>query len=153
MHPHRAYCVGRLYVDGQFFCHTLEPYDFGFTQLAYKSAIEAQKKAHTCAIPSGKYAIAMHIHSPRFGSVDFYKQNCSGFLPRLMGVPCYEGVLIHAGNTENDTQGCILVGVNNEVGRVNDSRSTFLKLYRLMKAAARNMEGIYITIDRTYPVT
>lgn len=147
----KGYCIGRLRVDGEMFCHTLEPYDFGHTIETPTSEIQRQKKICPCAIATGKYMIALHIWSPKYGNVQFYKEHCSGFLPRLMGVPGREGILIHAGNTMDDTLGCILVGVNDKVGMVSDSRATFIKLYRLMKSAARNFEGIHIKITRVNP--
>lgn len=147
-----GYCIGRLSIDGQFFCHTLEPYDFGHTIDTPNTEIQRQKKICPCAIASGKYMIALHIWSPSFGKQDFYRDNCSGFLPRLMGVPGREGILIHCGNSPRDTNGCILVGENVKVGWVSDSRATFIKLYRLMKAAARNYEGIHVKVFRSYPM-
>lgn len=146
----KGYCIGRLSVDGQFFCHTLEPYDFGHTIDTPRSEIERQKKICPCAIATGKYMIALHIWSPKYGQDSFYKQYCSGFLPRLMGVPGREGILIHPGNTMEDTLGCILVGNNDKTGSVSNSRNTFLRLYRVMKSAARNFEGIHIKVTRNY---
>ena len=50
-------------------------------------------------------------------------------MPRLLNVPGYEGVLIHAGNTQKDTEGCILVGQNKVVGQVINSQATWKALY------------------------
>ena len=69
---------------------------------------------------------------------------CDGYLPRLINVPGYEGVLIHIGNTAKDTEGCLLVGKNTRVGKVLESRVTFVKLYERLKEAK---DSIYITIE------
>lgn len=95
--------------------------------------------------------VAMHIWSHKFGPQEFYRDTCSGFLPRLMGVPGRDGILIHAGNTTQDTTGCILVGINDKAGLLSDSRRTFQMLYSKMKAAARNYEGIKVSVTRIYP--
>jgi hypothetical protein len=54
-------------------------------------------------------------------------------------------VLIHVGNTAKDTEGCLLVGKNTKVGKVLESRQTFVKLYGVLLEG--NSEGIYITIE------
>jgi hypothetical protein len=64
----------------------------------------------------------------------------------LINVPAYDGVLIHIGNTANDTDGCILVGKNTQVGKVLESTATFKALYAKLQAAKGD---IYITIRRT----
>ena len=56
----------------------------------------------------------------------------------------FRSVLIHIGNTARDTEGCLLVGRNTQVGKVLDSRKTFMALYdRLLEAK----DNIYITIE------
>jgi hypothetical protein len=59
-------------------------------------------------------------------------------------VPAFDGVLIHIGNTANDTEGCILVGKNTEVGKVLQSTVTFRALYEVLKQAK---DTIYITVE------
>ena len=87
------------------------------------------------AIPEGRFPVVVTM-SPRFHR----------WLPLLVGVPHYEGVRIHSGNTAQDTQGCILVGRNTEVGRINDSRRT---LYRLMQVLNHRDDGepVFIEIE------
>ena len=56
-------------------------------------------------------------------------------LYRFLNVPAFDGVLIHIGNTAKDSEGCILVGKNKEVGKVLDSTATFKSLYSILKSA------------------
>lgn len=135
------YTIGRLYVDGKFFSNTLEDVDRGLSMDDSLSYIKSKKVKGQTAIPTGKYQITLSVKSPRFGSKAAYAF-CGGKLPRLIGVPAFDGVLIHGGNTARDTEGCILVGENKEVGRVVNSLATLRKLYERMKDA----DEIWITI-------
>ena len=104
----KTYTIGRLAVNTEYFCDTLEP-----TWRDYKNG--AYKIKGKSAIPEGRYAIVI-TWSPRMKK----------WLPLLVGDQDFnkkwQGVRIHAGNTEKDTEGCILVGQNREVGKVLDSR-------------------------------
>ena len=89
--------------------------------------IASKKIMHKTAIPTGTYKVTMNVISPRFSKKDFYKKNaCDGRLPRLIDVPGFDGVLIHVGNTAEDSSGCILVGRNKQVGKVLESSNTFI---------------------------
>lgn len=99
--------VGRLYVDGQSFCDTLEP-PYGThtgpsTMGKLPSRTEAKKldsKHLKGCVPLGFYKVAITM-SPRFHRP----------LPLLYYVPGYEGIRIHPGGELKNTSGCILVGV------------------------------------------
>jgi hypothetical protein len=56
-------------------------------------------------------------------------------LLRLMDVPGFDGILIHRGNTEDDSSGCIIVGENKIVGKVINSTGYELKLVELLETA------------------
>lgn len=138
-----TYTIGRLYVDGEYFCDTCEDVDRGLRQDMAQSVIRAIKRKGVTAIPTGRYRVTMDVQSPKFRTKAMY-QFCNGYLPRLINVPGFDGVLIHVGNTAKDTEGCLLVGRNTKVGKVLESRVTFVKLYEKLKKA----EGsIYITIE------
>lgn len=122
-----GYTVGRLYVDGKFFCNTLED--------TVRDLNRERKVPGKTAIPYGEYKVVFNW-SPKFG------RN----LPRLLNVPAFEGILIHPGNTADDSSGCILVGKNTEVGRLNESRYTSDKLNVLVEDAQRKGESITIEI-------
>lgn len=122
-----GYTVGRLYVDGKFFCNTLED--------TVRDLNRERKVPGKTAIPYGEYKVVFNW-SPKFG------RN----LPRLLNVPAFEGILIHPGNTADDSSGCILVGKNTEVGRLTESRYTSDKLNVLVEDAQRKGESITIEI-------
>lgn len=103
------YTIGKMYLDGKYFCDTLE------------DAVRPVKIKHQTAIPVGEYKVIVNM-SPRFGKM----------LPRLLDVPGFEGVLIHSGNTKEDTSGCILVGENKEKGKVLNSKKYADELVRLL---------------------
>jgi len=141
-----TYTVGILYVDGVRFCETLEDKDRGLFQVDTLSQIKSIKVYGETAIPVGKYEVAMNILSPKYSAVQWYKDLCGGKMPRLLEVPGFEGILIHPLNNPLQTYGCVGVGRNTKVGELTESKSTFKKLYKKMKAAYDRGEKIYITI-------
>lgn len=129
-----TYTIGKLYVNGSYFCDTIEDTDRGLTQTMPVTEITKKKVYAETAIPSGTYGVTLAYKSPSFGKKQAYAF-CGGFLPRLLNVPGYEGVLIHCGNTEKDSAGCIIVGENKVVGKVINSQATFKRLYAVLKTA------------------
>ena len=140
-----TYTVGILYVDGVRFCETLEDKDRGLFQTDYLSVIKSIKVYGETAIPVGSYRVAMDILSPKYSAVKWYKDLCGGKMPRLLDVPGFEGILIHPLNNPLQTYGCIGVGRNTKVGELTQSKDTFKRLYKKMKAA--HDRGETITID------
>lgn len=138
-----TYTIGRLFIDGKYFCDTLEDKDRGLSQSLPISVNKAEKRAGITAIPTGRYRVTLAVQSPKYRNRKQY-DFCKGYVPRLINVPAYEGVLIHIGNTPSDTEGCILVGRNKKVGMVLESTATFHELYGILKRATGN---IYITIQ------
>lgn len=141
-----TYTIGQLWINGQKVCDTLEDTDRGLSQDMPLVTLRQKKIAGKTAIPTGTYNLNLYVPSPRFGSQPFYKEVCGGCLPRLTNVPAYEGVLIHCGNTAADTEGCILVGQNLQVGKVLNSKDTFRKLWRDYLANAKKT-GEKVTIE------
>lgn len=125
--PKTDYTVGRLYVDGKLFCNTLEDQLRDLTQ--------EEKVPGRTAIPAGTYRVVFNW-SPKFG------RN----LPRLLDVPHFEGILIHPGNTADDSAGCILVGNNTSPGRLTESRDTSDRLNVLIEDEQRHGKEITIEI-------
>jgi hypothetical protein len=142
-----GYTIGRLSINGKYFCDTLEDSDRGLSSSMSLDVLKKKKLPHITAIPTGRYQITMDVISPKFSKSKFYQQFGEGRVPRLLNVSAYQGVLIHCGNTAKDTDGCILVGKNTKVGMVLDSKITYANLYPLLEAAAKRKESIFITIE------
>lgn len=132
------YTIGRILIDGEYFCDSLEPTDRGLTSDMSSGEIAKVKIPGQTAIPIGKYRISMDIVSPRFSKKPVY-EFCRGRLPRLVGVPGFDGVLIHIGNWADDTEGCILVGRNVRVGGLLYSTATFRRLYERILTAKEDL--------------
>lgn len=118
-----TYTIGRLYVDGDYFCDTLED---TVRDLNKDGKFDnGEKKVYgKTAIPYGTYEIKW-TYSPRFKK----------YTPQLMNVPSFEGIRIHSGNTSADTEGCLILGENKQVGKVLNSRATINKFYPIIKKA------------------
>ena len=141
------YTIGKLYIDGKYFCDTLENPDRGLDSSMPIDVLKRKKLPHITAIPTGRYQITMNVISPRFGKLSFYKQFGGGRVPRLLNVPAFDGVLFHCGNTAKDTDACILLGRNLKVGMVLESKITYSKFYLLLEAASECKEKIFIKIE------
>ena len=141
-----TYTVSRLFVDGVRFCEVIEDKDRGLKQSQPISNIIARKVWGETAIPSGTYTVRMDVVSPKYKAVKWYDDLCGGKMPRLEGVPGFDGILIHPGNTALDSWGCLLPGKNTKVGQVTASRETFKVLYGKMKDAHDRGEQITIEI-------
>ena len=133
------YTIGRMEINGRYFCDTLEDTDRGLRESMTEDEIAALKVKGATAIPTGTYRIDMQTRSPRFGRI----------LPRLISVKGYAGVLIHGGNTAADTEGCILVGENRERGKVLNSRLKLGRLLVLLREAQAAGEEIELVITRS----
>lgn len=133
----KGYTVGHLYFDAltdgnkeawQKICDTLEP--------QWRDLKNGEEKVwRETAIPEGTYAVAI-IWSAKFRR----------WLPKLLCVPQFEGILIHNGNTPQDTQGCILVGENITKGKVLNSKKNLNNLLAILQRRGKG-EGIQITVE------
>lgn len=140
-----TYTIGNLYIDGKFFCNTIEDKDRGLDQSMTDEEILKIKVPNETAIPTGTYKITLNVVSPKYSKRSFYQKNANkGRVPRLLDVKGFAGVLIHCGNLASDSSGCILVGLNTKVGMVTDSKNTFIKLY---KELLKDKNNIILTIS------
>lgn len=121
-----GYTIGKMYLDGLYFCDTIEDKDRGLRQTMPLTEIQRIKVMHKTAIPSGIYSVILNV-SPSKGRL----------LPRLLDVPGFDGILIHRGNTADDSSGCIIVGENKVPGKVINSTGYEDKLVEILKRESR----------------
>lgn len=129
------YTIGKMYIDGEYFCDTLEDRVRDLNKNGKFDNGEVKVAGET-AIPYGRYQVVVTM-SPRF------KRE----LPRLLNVPNFEGILIHRGNTDKDSAGCLLLGENKVKGKVINSTPYEQKLVSILKDVQNKGEGIWITIE------
>ncbi len=122
--------IGRLFLNGEFECYTLEDC----------ARPPGMKVAGATCIPAGCYALAIN-RSARFRRL----------LPQLLEVPGFEGIRIHPGNTDADTEGCILVGQARSENFVGGSRAAFKKLFRKLQAAGTAGTEVRVTVIDARP--
>ena len=122
-----SYTIGRLFVDGKYFCDTLED--------RCRDLDKEKKVMNETAIPEGIYEVIVNV------SAKFRRK-----LPLLLDVPHFSGIRIHRGNTDKDTSGCILVGENKQQGRVINSTGYELKLTEMIEKAMLSGEKIVIQV-------
>ena len=130
------YTLGELYIDGQFFCSTLEDRDRGLTQNMSVEQIKSIKVPGETAIPKGTYRVTLDVVSPKFSKYPFYMKVCEGKLPRLIDVKGYEGVLIHvADGIKRDAllQGCIGIGNLSSEEYLINGKQVFTEFYNRIK--------------------
>ena len=135
----KDYTIGRLFIDGEYFCDTLED------PVRQLDSIKDKIYSKT-AIPTGKYKVSMSVVSPKYSIRKSYNW-CGGRLPRLLDVPFFDGILIHSGNTPDHTAGCILVGENKIKGQVINSMNTLKNLWIKLNVADEVGEEIWINIS------
>lgn len=141
-----TYTIGKLYINGTYFCDTIEDKVRDLNKDGDLNDVGEGKIPSLTAIPYGKYKITLKVKSPKYSLKPNYNW-CNGYLPRLLNVNHFDGILIHAGNTANDSAGCILVGENKTKGQVINSMVTLKKLYPILKAASDKNEKIWIKIE------
>lgn len=115
--------IGTLWNGAQMLCYTLE------------DVVRDVKIPNQTAIPAGRYQVRM-TYSMRFGKI----------MPQLMDVPNFSGVRIHGGNTDADTEGCILVGMHKDTDKIFDCAPAIQKVYDLI-ASNETIGGTWITIS------
>ena len=125
--------IGDLYIDGDWFCFILED----IVREVEGQPVESWKIKGKTAIPAGTYRVQI-TYSNRF------KRD----LPLLVSVPGFEGIRIHPGNTDADTEGCLLPGLALGLGgeSIGRSREAFDALFAKLHAAEDAGEEIEITI-------
>jgi hypothetical protein len=125
--------IGRLFMDGKFFCYILED----VVREVPGEPVESWKVPGQTAIPRGTYRVT-YGWSNRFQT----------FLPRVQDVPGYLGILIHPGNAAKDTEGCLLPGMSYDANAdtVQRSREAFNNFMEKFKPATEGGQSVELEI-------
>ncbi len=125
--------TGKFFINGIYNCFSLEDQCRQLDPLIWEPACKVPGKT---AIPYGRYELIVSFSS-RFRRP----------LPLLLGVPDFVGVRIHPGNSDVDTAGCLLPGLDRRQDWVTESHRAFGLLFIEVEAALRK-EKVWVTIDR-----
>ena len=128
------YTEGELYVNGVYFCKTLEDSNRDLNKNGQFDNNEKKIYGETC-IPYGKYKVILSYSSK-------FKRE----LPEILEVPNFQGIRIHRGNKISDTLGCILCGEKVKNGYLSNSTPYEIKLVELFKQAKSRNEESFIEI-------
>lgn len=126
------YTIGKMYLDGVYFCDTVEDCDRGLSQIMSETTIKQKKLYGKTAIPTGRYKVTLT-----------YSQKFKKTLPLINDVKGFAGIRIHNGVNADSSLGCVIVGENKIKGGVINSKVT---LERLM-SKLRGQNDVYITIE------
>jgi hypothetical protein len=132
--------ISDYFINGNWFCNTLEDFDRGLTDAMTVEQILAIKVAGDTAVPTGRYELILD-YSNKFGRI----------MPHITNVKGFVGIRQHAGNTDKDVEGCQAVGVyNGQEDFISDSKTTFDVLMDILTRADARREKMWITITSNY---
>lgn len=123
--------IGGMKIDGVFFGYTLEDK----VREVAGTPVELWKVQNQTAIPAGRYEVCIDM-STRFGRL----------MPIVKNVPGFSGVRIHPGNTKEDTEGCILVGLTCTENAIGRSQDAFKLFFPRLQAAIMAGQRVSLTI-------
>ena len=132
----KSWMNGKLYINGVYFCDTIEDRYRGLTSDMPLETILDQKVYGATAIPSGIYKVTLDVVSPKFSKYPFYQSVCQGKLPRLLDVKGFDGILIHVADgprKDKLLEGCIGIGDKQSDGSLLNGKEVFREFYGRIK--------------------
>jgi hypothetical protein len=121
--------LGKMFLNGEFYAFTCED------TVRNLNGDSKKKIKNETAIDRGKYEVVLS-----------FSQRFQKYLPLLLGVPCFEGIRIHGGNTAADSEGCILIGANGDMkGTISNCASKVSGLVAALKSVEKK-EKIWLDI-------
>lgn len=137
---HKKSTLGTMLINGNFEAFTLE------------DAERCEKISGMTAIPEGSYQVKFREEDTPL--TKRYQERFSWFTYHLhlQDVPNYQFVYIHVGNTQLDTEGCLLVGdtaindPNKEESKIGKSVQSFTRLYQMISDTIKSGEEVWVVI-------
>lgn len=139
-----TYTIGRLFINGEYVCDTIEDCDRGLMDNMPEDHIRQRKIYGQTAIPQGDYRVLLTT-SETFSGRPWAKMY-NGLVPRLENVKGFSGIRIHPGNTAEDSLGCIIPGENKVAGKVVNSTAAYHRIMKVLMPAWESGTPINISI-------
>jgi len=130
---------GMMFINGKFECYTLE------------DQYQAVKVMHETCIPEGTYQIKFRKVGGFHTKYSARYKNAHYGMLELQDVPNFKYILIHSGNTDESTSGCILTGNTQQDldlgkdGMIGQSRNAYERMYK--KVAAVLLQGKPVELE------
>lgn len=133
----KDWTLGMLMEDRTFLCYTLE------------DEHREEKVMHETRVPAGRYRVTLRTiggFHQRYSSK--YPDMHKGML-WVRDVPGFEYILIHTGNTDEHTSGCLLTGLTSDSkkGFIGNSVDAYKSIYPRIAEALENGEEVFITYE------
>ena len=132
---------GLLFINGIFECYTLE------------DQYQAVKVMHETCIPEGTYDIKFRKTGGFHAKYSERYKNAHYGMLHIQDVPNFTYILIHTGNTDEHTSGCLIVGETQQDlevskdGFIGSSTVAYKKMYA--KVAGQLLQGKPVSIEYT----
>lgn len=143
-----TYTVGKVYIDGTLFCDSLEDTDRGatqdmlFTPTGGANGYWTTKDGGTIEKVYGKTAIPAGVYE----ACSWWWERYKCYVVMLLRVPGFTGILFHNGMTADHSEGCVLLGKNNIVGRLDGNRVYMDALAARVMAAEKGGEKVTVEV-------
>lgn len=130
------FTIGKLFIDGEFECYTLE------------DEKREVKVMHETRIPEGKYPVVLRTFGGHHERYEKKFPEHEGML-WVTNVPGFKDILIHIGNDDDDTSGCLLVGLNPDEanGKIVNSTAAYLRLYNKVLPVLKAGKEVWIKYE------
>ena len=143
-----TYTVGKVNIDGRAFCDSLGDTDRGVNQTMPFVSTGGNKGywvkpdgTHIEKIP-GKTAIPTGLYD----ACSYYWEKYKCYVVMILRVPGFTGILMHNGMTADHSEGCILLGKNNVVGRLDGERIYMDALAARVMACEKRGEKVQVEV-------
>jgi len=132
--------LGLLFIDGVFECYTLEDEER-----------HVKVKGET-RIPEGTYKINFRKTTSPLTERYQKKYEWFDYHLQIQDVPGFQYVYIHVGNSDSNTDGCLLVGSTVDKDSMFQGRSVpaFKQVYKKIGNAIKNGEPVTITYEKDF---
>ena len=145
-----TYTIGKVTIDGKVFCDSLEDTDRGVTQVMPFTPTPVGSAKGYWSVGDGKKIEKVYgktaIPTGIYDACSYYWPKFKCYVVQLLRVPGFTGILMHNGMTADNSEGCILLGKNNIVGRLDGDRIYMDALAARVMACEKRGEKVTVQV-------